>query len=190
MYLKKLQVENYRLLKDVSISLDKNLTLFVGKNNTGKTSLMEVIKFLISNASSLPFDDYPLDCRQELYTAIVNYWNDTSENPVIAFQRDVPITKVTMTIDYSDGNLGNVSAFVIDLEEDVEEAVVQISFDIPLGIEETLASCKTQFAALIDEDATDEKKNACLQNIVRNSFDSFFKMNTAQMIRKYKKQIF
>ena len=118
MYLKKLQVENYRLLKDVSISLDKNLTLFVGKNNTGKTSLMEVIKFLISNASSLPFDDYPLDCRQELYTAIVNYWNDTSENPVIAFQRDVPITKVTMTIDYSDGNLGNVSAFVIDLEEE------------------------------------------------------------------------
>ena len=70
MYLKKLQVENYRLLKEVSISLDKNLTLFVGKNNTGKTSLMEVIKFLISNASSLPFDDYPLDCRQELYTAI------------------------------------------------------------------------------------------------------------------------
>lgn len=177
MYLKKLHVENYRLLKDVSISLDKNLTLFVGKNNTGKTSLMEVIKFLISNASSLPFDDYPLDCRQELYTAIVNYWDDTSENPFIAFQRAVPVTKVTMTFDYSDGNLGNVSAFVIDLEEDVEEAIVQVSFDVPLGIEETLAACKTQFYALIDAEASDEQKNACLQTIVRNNFDRFFKMN-------------
>lgn len=177
MYLKKLHVENYRLLKNVSISLDKNLTLFVGKNNTGKTSLMEVIKFLISNATSLPFDDYPLDCRQDLYTAIVKYWNDTSENPYIAFQRAVPVTKVTMTFDYSDGNLGNVSAFVIDLEEDVEDAIVQVSFDIPLGIEETLEAAKTQYNALIKEEASDEEKNACLQTIVRNSFDSFFKMN-------------
>ncbi len=70
MYLKKLHVENYRLLKDVEISLDKSLTLFVGKNNTGKTSLMEVIKFLISSNTCLPFDDYPLECRQKLYAAM------------------------------------------------------------------------------------------------------------------------
>ncbi|MBQ6959389.1 MAG: AAA family ATPase [Clostridia bacterium] len=177
MYLKELHVENYRLLKDVSITLDKNLTLFVGKNNTGKTSLMEVIKFLISNATSLPFDDYPLDCRQELYTAIVNYWNDTSEDPLLAFQHAVPVTKITMTFDYSDGNLGNVAAFVIDLEEDVEEAIIKVSFDISLGIKETLAACKTQFDALINAEASDEQKKACLQTIVRNNFDGFFKMN-------------
>lgn len=176
MYLKRLHVENYRLLKDVSISLNKNLTLFVGKNNTGKTSLMEVIRFLTSDATSLPFDDYPLDCRQELYTAILNYWNETSEDPLIAFQRAIPVTKVTMTFDYSDGNLGNVSAFVIDLEEDVEEAIIQVSFDIPLGIEETLKACKSQFDVLIDAEASDEQKNACLQTIVRNNFDGFFKM--------------
>ena len=177
MYLKKLHIENYRLLKNVSISLDKNLTLFVGKNNSGKTSLMEVIKFLISNATSLPFDDYPLVCRQELYSAIVNYWDDTSENPIVAFQRAVPLTKVTMTFDYTDGNLGNVSAFVIDLEEEVDEAVVQVSFDIPLEIEETLAVIKTQFNALIDAETSDKQKEECLQTIVRNSFDRFFKMN-------------
>ena len=176
MYLKKLHVENYRLLKDVDISLDKSLTLFVGKNNTGKTSLMEVIKFLISSNTCLPFDDYPLECRQKLYAAIVNYWNDETENPILAFQRAVPITKVMMTFDYSDGNLGNVSAFVIDLEEDIEEAIIEVSFDISFGVESVLVACKSQFDALIDAKATDEQRNSCLQSIVSANFDGFFKM--------------
>ena len=46
MYLSKIQIENYRLLRNVSIDLDSSLTLFVGKNNTGKTSVMSVIEFL------------------------------------------------------------------------------------------------------------------------------------------------
>lgn len=176
MYLKKIRVENYRLLKDVEISLDKSLTLFVGRNNTGKTSLMEVIRFLISDSMCLPFDDYPLECRQKLYAAIMDYWNDDSENPFLAFRSSVPKTKVTMTFDYSDGNLGNVSSFVIDLDEDVEEAIIEVSFDIPHGVESLLAACKREFDALIDAEATSEQRNSCLQSIVRSNFDGFFKM--------------
>ena len=39
MYLSNIRIENYRLLKDVDVSFDRELTLFVGKNNTGKTSV-------------------------------------------------------------------------------------------------------------------------------------------------------
>ena len=39
MYIQKIHIENFRLLKNVDIVLDKSLTLIVGKNNTGKTAL-------------------------------------------------------------------------------------------------------------------------------------------------------
>lgn len=57
MYLSQMQIKNYRLLKDVTIDFDKTLTLFVGKNNTGKTSIMNIMEFLMSDKKTLPFED-------------------------------------------------------------------------------------------------------------------------------------
>lgn len=177
MYLKSIHIENYRLLRDVTISLDKSLTLFVGKNNTGKTSVMQAIEFLLSSAPSLSFDDYPLDCRQKLYTAVSDYWHSAPENPIVDFQQAVPVTKVTLVVDYSDNVLGNVSEFIIDLNEGVEEAVIQISFDVHLDAPKTLDICKQQFDSLIKDESTDEKKEAILHSIVKKHFTDFFKMN-------------
>ena len=177
MYLKSIRVENYRLLKDVTISFDSSLTLFVGKNNTGKTSIMHVIEFLLSNATQLPFDDYPLECRQALYSAIESYWRSESENPITDFQQNVPITKVTMTIDYSDDNMGNVSSFVIDLDENVNHAIVQVSFNISPRIETILEACKKQFDDLTKDEPKAEVRDKYLKSIVRKFFSEFFTMN-------------
>lgn len=38
MFLKQIHVENFRLLMNYDVILDEELTLFVGKNNAGKTS--------------------------------------------------------------------------------------------------------------------------------------------------------
>jgi predicted ATP-dependent endonuclease of OLD family len=43
----KIQVENYRLLRNFSLDLEDELSLVIGKNNTGKTSILSVLdKFL------------------------------------------------------------------------------------------------------------------------------------------------
>lgn len=181
MYLKSIHIENYRLLRDVTISLDKSLTLFVGKNNTGKTSVMQAIEFMLSGATSLSFDDYPLECRQKLYEAVTDYWCSTFENPIVDFQQTVPVTKVTLDVDYSDNILGNVSEFIIDLNEDVEEAVIQISFDVHLDAPKTLDICKQQYDSLIKDESTDEEKKVILHSIVRKYFADFFKMNIMAM---------
>ncbi|MDX2024302.1 MAG: AAA family ATPase [Deltaproteobacteria bacterium] len=39
----KIRVENFRALKDVCVELDEKVTVFVGENNTGKTSLIEAL---------------------------------------------------------------------------------------------------------------------------------------------------
>lgn len=43
MFIKKIKVQNFRLLKDFTIDLQPELSLVVGKNNVGKTSLLVVL---------------------------------------------------------------------------------------------------------------------------------------------------
>ena len=59
MFFKQIQVKNFSLLMDYNVVLDEGLTLFVGKNNAGKTSLMNLIK-LVVEGNELRFDDYPI----------------------------------------------------------------------------------------------------------------------------------
>lgn len=175
MYLKSIHIENYRLLRDVTIALDRSLTLFVGKNNTGKTSAMQAIEFILSGTNSIFFDDYPLDCRQKLYTAVCNYWNSTSENAFFDFQKAVPVTKVTLKVDYSDDILGNVSEFIIDLDESVEEAIIQVSFDIRGDANKTLEICRQQYDTLVNDKFLGKEKEAALHSVVKEHFADFFK---------------
>lgn len=47
MKIAKINIFNYRLLKSFSLNLREDITLVIGKNNTGKTSLLSVMnKFL------------------------------------------------------------------------------------------------------------------------------------------------
>lgn len=44
MYLKKISIRNFRRLKDVEIDFDEKETVFVGPNNSGKTSATAAIR--------------------------------------------------------------------------------------------------------------------------------------------------
>lgn len=39
----KIQISDFRLLKDFSIDVEDELSLVIGKNNTGKTSILSVL---------------------------------------------------------------------------------------------------------------------------------------------------
>lgn len=173
MYLSKLHIENFRLLKNVDVTFERDLTLFVGKNNTGKTSVMEILSFLASDRKNLGIDDYPLTARNVLYGAIVAFWHDQD---FLKYKRSVPIPKFTLTFDYSDGIIGNLDAFVIDLDEAVTEAIAEVTFDVPLDISDLLQNLKSQYEAMLPEEADDNQKTKCLAQVVHDSFDSLFTM--------------
>ena len=44
MKIKKITIENFRLLKNLSIEVEDKLSLILGKNNTGKTSFLTVFR--------------------------------------------------------------------------------------------------------------------------------------------------
>lgn len=74
MKIRQIKVRNFRLLKDFSIDIEPELSLIVGKNNVGKTSLLYVMdKFLNGGADSnkrFHYQDFNLDFQNEIETML------------------------------------------------------------------------------------------------------------------------
>jgi len=45
MKIKQIQIENFRLLKNTIIDLEKDVSIVLGKNNSGKTSFLSIQVF-------------------------------------------------------------------------------------------------------------------------------------------------
>ena len=59
MHIHKVTVKNFRLLADVEMVLEEQTTLIVGRNNSGKTSLSEVIRrFLVDQNPKFQIEDF------------------------------------------------------------------------------------------------------------------------------------
>lgn len=43
MKIKKIQIQNFRLLKNLELDVEDDLSLIVGKNNVGKTSVLSIM---------------------------------------------------------------------------------------------------------------------------------------------------
>lgn len=124
-----MHIENYRLLNNVTIALDKSATLIVGRNNTGKTSLMDFMLTVI-NGGKLSFADYPMTCRDRIYDLILKYGKEEiTYNEVV---KNFPTPSLTFYIDYAldsdDQYLGNLSPFIIDTDVDTTEVIIKAEY--------------------------------------------------------------
>lgn len=54
MHLSKLTIKNFRSIKDLTIDFEKDLNVFVGKNNTGKSSIIDAIRLALSTYVNNP----------------------------------------------------------------------------------------------------------------------------------------
>ena len=46
MWIKKIHIENYKSLKEVDIELNEGVNVFIGKNNSGKSNIVDALMFL------------------------------------------------------------------------------------------------------------------------------------------------
>lgn len=119
----KIQIENFRLLKNFSIDLEDELSLVIGKNNTGKTSMLSALeKFLNqSEKNKFYFDDFNIDFKKEL--------RDIIEGDVVS--KDDYIEKgikLKLFIQYTEMcNLENISRVMMDL--DPENNFIVLGFE-------------------------------------------------------------
>ncbi|MEU9493293.1 ATP-dependent endonuclease [Streptomyces sp. NPDC048215] len=62
MHIKSFRVENFRRLKNVRVDLDKKTTIFVGANNSGKTSATHVFQRFLDPKVRFQIYDFTADC--------------------------------------------------------------------------------------------------------------------------------
>jgi putative ATP-dependent endonuclease of the OLD family len=121
-----IQIENFRLLKDFSIDLAKELSLVIGKNNTGKTSFIQILqKFLSANSNNFNFEDFHVDIQKDISQKI----EDTDELSKENYEE--PKIKLRITIERdSEDNIENLAdaGLITDLDADNKLTVLYFQY--------------------------------------------------------------
>ena len=139
MRIQNIKVHNFRLLSNVSIGLEEDVTLIVGRNNTGKTSLLEVIKVFLSSEDKLSFEDFSQSSYRvfkRLYSEYKQTLNpDISEGDKKEFeetiQNEFPKIQLQIEFEYDriKDSLINLSEFITDLDVNRNDACILLSFE-------------------------------------------------------------
>lgn len=133
-----IQVRNFRMLSDISIDLEDDITLIVGRNNTGKTSLLEIIQMLTSKDDSLTFEDFSQSSYsifKELNAEFEKITPDTTEEDKeaieLAIQERFPKIQLQIEFAYDKANdsLIELSEFITDLDVARTDGCVLLSYE-------------------------------------------------------------
>ena len=101
MKITKMVINNFRLLKSTEIDLEKELSLIIGKNNCGKTSILTVLtKFLgeQSSTNNFNYDDFNIDFQKELFQCVdknVGTWQGRTCQGIELYIFKLPTTSST-----------------------------------------------------------------------------------------------
>lgn len=120
MRITKARVRNFRMISDSVLDMDQEVCLLIGRNNTGKTSLMVLFeKFL--KQENFDINDFPISLRDKLFAI-----ERTTDETELAIQ-------LIFNIKYEEqDDLCNLSEFIMDL--DPEKMDVNILFECSINI--------------------------------------------------------
>lgn len=127
-----IEVENFRLLSEVRLRLEPALTALVGRNNTGKTSLAEVLdRFCRSKDPSFSIEDISAAAYPCFHAAFERYLagDEAGARAVL------PQIRLTFDIEYARGlpEFGPLAEFVIDLDPNCHQARIQFAYALREG---------------------------------------------------------
>lgn len=123
------EVKNFRLLKNTTICLEDNLSLVIGKNNTGKTSLLKIMQYFIGNdnrasTNQFSFDDFNVNAQDVILELI--------KTPITDIENfKAPSISLTVNIEYNDDdNLNNVSKIIMDLDDSSNKLIILFRLEL------------------------------------------------------------
>ena len=118
MKIKYVQVKNFRMLQDLEIDFQEDLSLILGKNNSGKTSFLSILnKFLSENNPVFTFDDFSIDSQKKILDL-----EDTHLNPEDYSEISISL-KLFIKYELTE-NIGNASKILLDLDDTKQYLVI------------------------------------------------------------------
>ena len=132
MKVKTIKIKNFRLLHDISLQLEDETTVVVGRNNCGKTSLTDIIRKFLSERSTFEIEDFSSACYDEFCAAHRAHLKGCDLEEVRAL---VPSIELRLHVSYDPTvpEFGPLREFVIDIDDGCTEAVVVCSQSLADG---------------------------------------------------------
>lgn len=133
MYISRIAVQNFRLLKKIEMAVERRTTVIVGRNNSGKTSLTELFRRLLDDKGNrFKLEDFSLGVHEKFWTAFERFRASVDESEI---RQLLPTIEVELTIEYGDNasDLSLISDFVVDLDPNCTKAKLRITYSLAEG---------------------------------------------------------
>lgn len=169
MKIKKIEIENFRLLKTFSLELEEDLSLVIGKNNTGKTSILSVLDKFLNEKSKFSYDDLNIDIKNELESLI--------KSPDIPDEFQPKGIKLKIFIEYNEkDDLSNVSRVLMDLDPNNNKIVLGFEYAVTYTNFLRIRTDYAAFAASENAKVDEKKKNkpSELTEFLKQELDKYF----------------
>lgn len=129
----RVKIRNFRLLADVELVLEDQTTVVVGRNNSGKTSLSEVIRrFLIESNPIFQMEDFSSASYDGFCAALKAKGDGLADDEVRALIPSIEL-KIFFRYDPAQPQFGPLGDFVINLDLDCNEALVVSRYELRDG---------------------------------------------------------
>lgn len=137
-----ISINNFRLLEKISVNLEEDITLIVGRNNTGKSSLADLCIDLLEKQNELKFVDFSNGCYPKFresyefykeYLKSIKIGEDEKDQLIKKAKIEETLPKITLEIliEYDkekDTNLTGLSTYIMDLDVSRNDALILVEF--------------------------------------------------------------
>lgn len=162
MYLQEVAIKNFRRIEDACVRIDESETLIVGRNNSGKTSLLDFIEMTLAS-KRLQYSDFPLRKRKEMHRLFKDFIEEKISYEELC--EHFPYSTIEYHINYEEENedesLGFLSPFIIDVDADIALAIIRAVYRFRASesdLQSTFEGCFEGTGKTID---LDELKHVC-----------------------------
>ncbi len=170
MKIKDISIKNFRLLEDIKLNIEDDITLIVGKNNTGKTSLFEVVNMFLGEKINFTFHDFSQSTYSDfekclkIFELIQKEVDEERKDALeISLINSMPKIQLEIEVEYDKDkdSLINLSEFISDLEDNKNCATIKLQYQSKESIK--------LFTSFIDRKEKEQKLNEWLnENIAKH----------------------
>ena len=182
MYLKKIEIKNYRQLQAVTLDFQRNLTVLAGPNNSGKTTLISILKGVFHDKSlNLTYSDIPtqlsLDWINKIFSTFQTIMSSNDKEKGIpkiieelssndSFKDDfiIPKFEVRIQVDYNKeaDDIQFFADYIMDLDNDKNSFYFVYQFDPSISsfekkLSEYYDKIKSKIESIAKEDCTEKE---------------------------------
>jgi Predicted ATP-dependent endonuclease of the OLD family len=168
MKITKIDIQNFRLLKNFSIDLEEELSLVIGKNNTGKTSLLTVLDKFLNDTKSFSYNDFNIDFKKDLKRIVEEGTIDEEDYTPEGI-------KLKIFIEYTEtDNLANISRVLMDL--DPNNNMIVLGFEYALSYE-NIKKLKSDYQEYKNRPNSSEENADIFNEFLEKEYTNYFKIN-------------